>query len=77
MGEDIAIKLLISAILTLWGSIVILVVYIRSQHNKSTKTQQDNLKVVVEEQVKSRQAIENNTKLYEKFFDHLIKATKS
>lgn len=76
MENDLIIQFLVSAIVTLWASLVALLIYIRHLHNKHGNNQQGNIKIMVEEQVKSRQVIENNNRLYDKVFDHLTKATK-
>lgn len=69
-------QIFISAIITLWASLVALIVYIKNVHKSHDTKQQENIKLLAEEQVKNRHVIENNNKLYDKIFDHITSATK-
>ena len=68
--------ILIAAIVTLWASIVALAAYVKYLHDKHAKEQKTNLIMMTEEMHKSRTAIENNTKVTDKVFESIQKATK-
>ena len=68
--------ILISAIITLWASLLGAAAYVKHLHEKHAKDQKETTKTVTEETVKSRQAIENNTKVLDKLFDQFQKAKR-
>lgn len=68
--------ILISGIVALWTSLVAASLYIKHLHDKHGKDQKETIKTITEEMVKGRTAVENNTKVVDKLFDHFQKAKK-
>ena len=68
--------ILIAGIVALWSSLVAAALYIKHLHDRHGKDQKETIKTITEEMTRGRTAVENNTKVVDKLFDHFQKTIK-